>query len=100
MKLIVNAYITKMMIVLFLVSVPPFLIATLYSATVFLREARALVNSKNDNELVRTGTLMDQSLREITNTAFSMVSDGQYAQLNSIAAMGAGQRSERIRAVL
>lgn len=72
------------MLALFLVSVPPFLIGSIYSATVFIKEAKSLVNSKNDNELIRTGTLMDQSLREITNTAFSMVSDAQYARLNSI----------------
>lgn len=84
MKPVVNAYITKIMLILFLVSVPPFLIGSIYSATVFMKEAKSLVNSKNDNELIRTGTLMDQSLREITNAAFSMVSDSQYGRLNSV----------------
>lgn len=83
-KIYRNAYFFKIAIVFLLVSIPPFLIASAIALNVFLKQSAALIYDKNDNELVRTGALLEQILQQLVDLAESGVTDEQYTRTGLI----------------
>ncbi|MBO9606478.1 MAG: helix-turn-helix domain-containing protein [Paenibacillaceae bacterium] len=76
----VRAYHYKVMFLLLLIAVPPFLIANLYNMNVFLRQSITLVNSKNENEMIRTGAFLEKTLDQMIQAVYSGMTDRQYAK--------------------
>ncbi|MBO9608040.1 MAG: helix-turn-helix domain-containing protein [Paenibacillaceae bacterium] len=83
LKLAANAYIYKIVLVLLLVSIPPFVIGNAYSTNLIMRHFISLLQSKNDNELMRTGMLMELTLRQIMDTASTIAADDKFSLVES-----------------
>ncbi|MBP1991723.1 helix-turn-helix domain-containing protein [Paenibacillus eucommiae] len=84
MKITINRYTIQIIFILLLVSIPPLIIASAYNANLFLNKSVELIDSKNRNELVRTGVLMENTLRQIKDIVFSFSNDAKYARTKSV----------------
>lgn len=68
-------YFYKLIVILLLVSVPPFLAASFYTISAFAEQSARLVNEKNAAELSRTGFLLEKTLKQIKEVAISGINN-------------------------
>ncbi len=78
-----KSYIYKVIIVLAVVSSIPFLIVSAYNINLFLTKTVELINSKNENELTRTGALMERTLQQIIDFTNSITLDSRFANIRT-----------------
>lgn len=60
MKRDARSYLYRVAIVLVVVSVIPALLSSAYNTNLFMKQTVQLVDSKNESELIRTGTLFEK----------------------------------------
>lgn len=84
MNIRVKAYHYKMTVLLLLVAVPPFLIASIYNMNVFLRQSITLINSKNETEMIRTGAFLEKTLDQMIQAVYSGMTDSQYSKTHFV----------------
>ncbi|MBP1997047.1 AraC family transcriptional regulator [Paenibacillus eucommiae] len=84
MKINIRAYHYRIVIILLLVAMPPFLVASVYSMNVFLKQTIDLVNSKNENELVRTGNFMEQTFEQIVDGVLAGMTNEPFTKMQFI----------------
>lgn len=65
MKMRFREFHFRIVFILLLVAIPPFLIASIYQINTYLKQTITLVNAKNESELIRTGTFMNQMLEQM-----------------------------------
>lgn len=80
MKLGIKAYHYHIILILLLVSVPPFLVASVYNMDLFLQQSTSLINAKNETELVRTGAFMEKTLEQIRKDVLTGAANDQYTR--------------------
>ncbi|MBP1990448.1 helix-turn-helix transcriptional regulator [Paenibacillus eucommiae] len=79
----IKSYIYKVIIVLAVVSSIPILIVSAYNINLFLTKTVELINSKNENELTRTGALMERTLQQIMDFTNSITLDSRFANIRT-----------------
>lgn len=84
MPAFISPYFFKIVIIFLLVAIPPFLIASLVNMNMFLTQSIALIQTKNDNELARTGALLEQTMKQMVEVAQSGVTNELYTKTDSI----------------
>lgn len=75
-----GSYAVKVILVMIVVSGAPVLIGIAFNLNVFVQKSVDLVHAKHENELVRTGMLMDNMLRQISELANAMQHDKEYVR--------------------
>lgn len=83
MKRDVRSYLYRVAIVLVVVSVIPALLLSAYNTNLFMKQTVQLVDSKNETELIRTGTLMERTLQQIIDFANATAADSRFANLQT-----------------
>lgn len=83
MKFNFKTYDFRIVMILLLVAIPPFLIASIYNMNVYLKQTVDLVNSKNESELVRTGTFMEQTFEQIMDGVQTAMRSEQLMKTNT-----------------
>jgi AraC-like DNA-binding protein len=73
----------RVAIVLVVVSVIPALLSSAYNTNLFMKQTVRLVDSKNETELIRTGTLMERTLQQIIDFASATAADARFANLQT-----------------
>lgn len=84
MKINIKKYDFRIVFILLLVAIPPFLIASIYNMNVYLNQTINLVNSKNESELVRTGTFMEQTFEQIMDGVLAGMRNEQFLKTQFI----------------
>ncbi|MCU6712014.1 AraC family transcriptional regulator [Paenibacillus sp. J5C_2022] len=79
-RLSIKTYHLKIVIILLLVSVPPFLISGFYSINMYLKQSIQFIHSKNENDLTQTGVSMGKTLESILGELYSAMLDKQYSK--------------------
>lgn len=83
MKRDARSYLYRVAIVLVVVSVIPALLSSAYNTNLFMKQTVRLVDSKNETELIRTGTLMERTLQQIIDFASATAADTRFANLQT-----------------
>lgn len=83
MKRDARSYLYRVAIVLVVVSVIPALLSSAYNTNLFMKQTVQLVDSKNESELIRTGTLMERTLQQIIDFASATAADTLFANLQT-----------------
>ncbi|MEF3302582.1 AraC family transcriptional regulator [Paenibacillus sp. GYB003] len=78
MKQDVKSYLFKVAVVLIVVSGIPVLLATVYNMNLLMKQTVSLIDAKNENELTRTGNLIERTFRQIMDFANSVVADSRF----------------------
>ncbi|GBG06486.1 putative DNA-binding response regulator [Paenibacillus agaridevorans] len=71
-------YDSRIVIILLLVAIPPFLIASIYQINIYLKQTITLVDAKNESELIRTGTFMNQMLEQVRDGVLEGMKNEQF----------------------
>ncbi|WJH32836.1 helix-turn-helix domain-containing protein [Paenibacillus sp. CC-CFT747] len=72
-------FLVKALLVMVMVSSLPLLLFSSYNINLVITKAMEMVNSKNQNELTRTGVLMNNSLRQVRELANSIMTEKAFA---------------------
>ncbi|MDF2662855.1 MAG: hypothetical protein K0Q94_5646 [Paenibacillus sp.] len=78
-----RSYLYRVAIVLVVVSVIPALLSSAYNTNLIMKQTVQLVDSKNETELIRTGTLMERTLQQIIDFASATAADTRFANLQT-----------------
>ncbi|MFK7692238.1 helix-turn-helix transcriptional regulator [Paenibacillus sp. HJGM_3] len=83
MKRDTRSYLSRVAIVLIVVSLVPALLSSAYNTNLFMKQTIRLVDAKNGTELARTGTLMERMLQQIIDFASTTAGDARFTNLQT-----------------
>lgn len=79
----IQSYLYKAAIVLVIVSGIPVLLASVYNINLFMNQTVGLIDAKNENELTRTGNLMERTMQQIMDFANSVAVDAPFTSMET-----------------
>ncbi|MBP1991067.1 helix-turn-helix domain-containing protein [Paenibacillus eucommiae] len=66
-----SRYFYQLFLIILLISIPPLMLWNIYATKSFATQSTSLINEKNENELNRTGFLMNRTINQIKEMAIS-----------------------------